>query len=118
MANNFEDENDIIAKNIWSMSTSGTSVNLSGVRSSAVISFGDYYGPEESSTKTCCRKCGKYCEAQINFIGRFCAKCTRTIIDEVFKSTMPKTSEYCQDCFSHFKACTCEKKQAMDNLKS
>lgn len=125
MANNNSQDDDIITTaNTWSLTNSSKPINLSGFASSTSIvgSFNNLYSTTTNITDSVvfCRKCGKdyHTYDEVFLIPGFCNTCVPTLLEEVFKNTMPKTTEYCQDCFSHFKACKCEKKQALDKIKS
>ena len=63
-----------------------------------------------------CRFCGKS-EVVASSIPGICIDCFPTMVDEILKKIIPKTSSYCQDCFSHHNACKCDKKKAIDKLK-
>lgn len=67
-----------------------------------------------------CRLCGEKTDFnetnQVKLIPNTCDNCYAGVLKDVLKKIIPNTREFCQDCLSHYKACTCEKREALKEL--
>ena len=75
---------------------------------------------KEKEQKEVCRVCGNSFRLDFKEIDKngICKKCHKKVMESGIRSRLIELKEtYCTDCMSHYKACKCPKKIALDNLK-
>ena len=73
----------------------------------------------EPQVKQHCRVCGKEKDGYLRIpFSELCDKCSDKVLDKIIKGMIPlQKKNYCYECFSHYNACKCPKKEALGKLR-
>jgi len=89
-------------------------ISMTGLTSTVTVGFVG----GQTETKYVCRLCGGENLYTTIYDFHLCPGCFQKMFHEQIKTLIPKGDKnYCYDCYSHLKACKCEKSEALRNLK-